>query len=177
MATIAAVFVFIVSFTIQPIRNALKPPITIGMSAEEVVKTYYNAIMDMDVEIMEDCVKKGVAKNDINEVTQLFVISRVRSGYEGTSGLVSAQDWNNGVITKLEQGEQIYGIANLVVTPSGNLTYNADYIRWYPNIPEDTDSNEILPPIKINVTDILTLEKVEDVWIIVNLERKTRKEQ
>jgi len=173
MVTIAAVFVFIVSFAIQPIRNAMEPPITTGMSAEEVVETYYKAIMDMDVEIMEDCVKKGVAKNDINEVTQLFVISRVRKGYEGTSGLVSAKDWNNGVITKLEQGEQIYGIANLVVTPSGNLTYDADYIRWYPNIPDDAYLDTVLPPIKVYVKDILTLEKEKDVWIIVNLERNT----
>ena len=174
MAIIAAAFIFIISFAIQPIRNAMEPPITTGMSAEEVVETYYNAIIDMDVEIMEDCIKKGIAKNDINEVTQLFVISRVRKGYEGTSGLVSAQDWNNGVITKLEQGEQVYGIANLVITPSGNLTYNANYIRWYPNIPDDADLNTVLPPIKVYVKDILTLEKEKDVWIIVNLERITK---
>ena len=174
VAVIVATVALIVSFSIQPIKNALEPPITTGMSAEEVVGTYYSGITNMDVEIMEDCVEKGVGKNDIQEVTQLFVISRVRSGYEGTSGLVTAQDWNDGVITKLDPGEQVYGIADLEITKSDNFTFYADYIRWYPNIPDDTDSNEILAPIKIYVKDILTLEKVKDVWIIVNLERVSK---
>lgn len=173
MAIIAAVFVFIVSFTIQPIRNAMEPPITAGMSAEEVVGTYYSGIIDMDVEIMEDCVKKGAGKGDINEVTQLFVISKVRSGYEGKSGLISAQDWNDGVITTINPGEQVYGIANLNITQSDSYVFIAEYIRWYPNIPEDTNPNEILPPIKVNITDTLTLEKVKDIWRIISLERKT----
>lgn len=174
ITAIIAALAFVVSFSIGPIQNALEPPITIGMSADEVVRTYYSAIIDMDTEIMEDCLKKGVGKNDINEVTQLFVISRVRTGYEGKSGLIPAQDWNDGVITKLEPGEQVYGIADLEITQSGNFTFNADYIRWYPNIPDDADSNEILPPIKVSVKDILTLEKVKNVWIIVSLERETR---
>ncbi len=174
IGTIIAVLVFIISFSIGPIKNALEPPITAGMSAEEVVETYYSAIIDMDVEIMEDCVDKGIGKNDINEVTQLFVISRVRSGYEGKSGLISAQDWNDGVTTKINPGEQVYGIADLEITKSDNFTFYADYIRWFPNIPEDTDSNEILLPTKILVKDTLTLEKVKDVWIITNLERVTK---
>lgn len=172
-AIIAAV-VFAVSFSIGPIQNAMEPPITAGMSAEEVVSTYYNGIIDMDVETMEDCVEKGIGKSDINEVTQLFVISRVRTGYEGKSGLISAQDWNDGVITTINPDEQVYGIADLEITKSDNFTFYADYIRWYPNIPEDTDSNEILLPTKIFVKDLLTLEKVKDVWIIVNLIRETR---
>ncbi|RKX83773.1 MAG: hypothetical protein DRP58_08175, partial [Spirochaetes bacterium] len=145
-----------------------------GMSAKEVVGTFYSAIIDMNTEIMEDCVKKGIAKNDINEVTQLFVISRVRSGYEGTSGLVTAQDWNDGIIKTLNSGEQIFGIADLVITKLINNTYTADYIKWYPNIPDNPESNEILPPLKVLVQDTITLEKVKDVWIIVNLERNTK---
>ena len=171
---ITAVLIFVVLFSIQPIRNALEPPITAGMSAEEVVGTYYSGIIDMNIEIMEDCLENGVGKADINEVTQLFVISRVRTGYEGNSGLISAQDWNDGVITTINPGEQVYGIADLEITQSDNFIFYADYVRWYPNIPEDTDSNETLLPTKILVKDTLTLEKIKDVWIIVNLERVTK---
>ncbi len=177
IAVITAALIFVISFSIQPIKNAMEPPITTGLSAEEVVETYYTGIMDMEVEIMEDCVNKGVAKSDINEVTQLFVVSKVRMGYEGKSGLVSAQDWNDGIIKKLDPGEQVYGIANLEITKSGSFTFVADYIRWYPDIPDDPESNEIMPPIKVNIKDKLTLEKVKDVWIIVNLERKTTEKQ
>ncbi len=174
IAATAAAIAFIISFSIGPIKNAMEPPITAGMSAKEVVGTFYSAIIDMNTEIMEDCVKKGIAKNDINEVTQLFVISRVRSGYEGTSGLVTAQDWNDGIIKTLNSGEQIFGIADLVITKLINNTYTADYIKWYPNIPDNPESNEILPPLKVLVQDTITLEKVKDVWIIVNLERNTK---
>ena len=174
IGAIIAVLVFIVSFSIGPIKNALEPPITAGMSAEEVVETYYSAIIDMDVEIMEDCVEKGIGKSDINEVTQLFVISRVRTGYEGKSGLISAQDWNDGLITTINQGEQVYGIADLELTNIGKSVFQADYIRWYPDISDDAESSEILPPIKVFIIDTLTLEKINDVWIINKLERETK---
>ncbi|MDA3940040.1 MAG: hypothetical protein PF693_12170 [Spirochaetia bacterium] len=174
MATIVAVFIVLISFSIGPIQNAMEPPITEGMTAKEVVETYYTGIIDMDVELMEDCIEKNAGKKDINEVTQLFVISRVRTGYEGKSGLISAQDWNDGIINNLEPGEQVYGIADLKLTIINESTYQAEYIRWYPDIPDDADSDEILPPRKIYIYDILTLEKVKDVWVIVNLERKKR---
>jgi hypothetical protein len=172
--TIAAVivsFVLIISFSIGPVKNALEPPVTVGMSPEEVVETYYRSIINMDTEIMEDCVKKGVGKSDIQEVTQLYVISKVRTGYEGTSGLISAQDWNDGVVTEINPGEQVYGIADLKLTGLENSSFQANYIRWYPNIPDDPDSRDILPPSKVYIKDLLTLEKTKDVWIIVNLER------
>lgn len=174
IGTIIAAVVLVISFAIQPIKNAMAPPVTTGMSAEEVVGTFYNAIIDMNVELMEVCVKKGVAKNDINEVTQLFVISRVRSGYEGKTGLISAQDWNDGVISTIESGEQVYGIADLNIEQSDDLNFYADYIKWYPAVRDDYESEEILPPIRIYIKDILTLEKENDVWTIVNLERTTR---
>ncbi len=177
IAAIIAVITFVVSFSIGPIKNALEPPITTGMSAEEVVSTYYNGIIDMNVEILEDCVTKGVGKNDIQEVTQLFVISRVRTGYEGKSGLISAQDWSDGVITTINPGEQVYGIANLEIIKIDESSFHADYIRWYPNIPDDADSNEVLPPVKVFVKDRLTLVKMKEVWIIVSLERETREQQ
>ena len=174
LAAAVAVLVLVISFSIQPIKNVLEPPVTTGMSAVEVVGAYYSAIIDMDVEIIEDCVDKGVGKSDIQEVTQLYVISKVRTGYEGKSGLISAQDWSDGMITKLDPGEQVYGIANLEITQSDNSLFYADYVRWFPNIPDGADSREILPPTKAYVRDILTLEKVKDVWIIINLERETR---
>lgn len=173
ITVITAVLASIISFSIGPIKNAMEPPITTGMTAEEVVETYYRGILDMDVEIMEDCIIKAAGKNDINEVTQLYVISKVRTGYEGKSGLISAQDWNDGVITTLEPGEQVYGIANLTLDKIDNSSFQANYIRWYPNIPEDAESEKILPPIKIYVKDILTLEKVKEVWVINNLTRET----
>jgi hypothetical protein len=171
---IIVIIAVVFSFTIGPVRNALEPPVTTGMSAKEVVNTYYKAIIDMNTEIMEDCLNKKVGKADITEVTQLYIISRVRTGYEGKSGLISAQDWNDGLITKINPGEQVYGIADLEVKQSSNNIFYADYIRWYPEISDDPDSVENLPPIKSYIRDIVSLEKIKDVWIIVKLERNTK---
>lgn len=176
-AVVLIVFTFVVSFSIQPIKNAMEPPYTIGMTADEVIATYYNAIIDMNIEIMEDCVNKGVGKSDIKEVTQIFVISRVRTGYEGKSGLISAQDWNDGIITVITPGEQVYGIADVEIVQLNDRTFYANYIRLYPNINNDSDSNIILPPTKTYIKDTLTLEKVKNIWIINSLERETREEE
>jgi len=174
IAVIAAVFGVVVLFSIGPIKNALKPPMTTGMSAEEVVETYYNGIIDMDVDVMEDCLEKGIGKGDINEVTQLFVISRVRTGYEGKSGFVSAQDWSDGLIKKLNEGEQIAGIADLQIIYLGDSTFRATYIRWFTETLSENNSIQNLQPKKVRYTDTLTLDKIKDVWTIVKLDRKTK---
>jgi len=170
---ILIVFIVLTLFSLGPIKNAMKPPVTLNMDATEVVNFYYQSYSDMNTEDMEDCLKKGVGKKDINETTQLYVISKVRTGYEGKSGLVSAQDWSDGTITELKEGDQIAGIANLKVTYLGNSTFQANYIRWFTESGSENDSTEISKPKKVIYTDTLTLEKIKDVWTIVKLERNT----
>jgi len=171
---ILIVFAGLTLFSLGPIKNAMKPPITLNMDAIEVVNFYYQSYSDMNVEDMEDCLQKGIGKKDINEITQMYVISKVRTGYEGKSGLVSAQDWSDGLITKLSEGEQIAGIANLNITYLGDSTFQAKYIRWFTELLTENDSTEILKPKKVIYTDILTLEKIKDIWTIVKLDRKTK---
>ncbi len=171
---ILIVFTVLTLFSLGPIKNAMKPPVTLNMDATEVVNFYYQSYSDMNTENMEDCLKKGVGKKDINETTQLYVISKVRTGYEGKSGLVSAQDWSDGMITELKEGEQIAGIANLKVTYLGDSTFQANYIRWFSEPLSENDSTGILKPKKVIYTDTLTLDKIKDVWTIVKLERNTK---
>ena len=99
------------------------------------------------------------------------VISRVRSGYEGKTGLVSAQEWNDGLITELQPGDHVFGIADLKIKSINNSTFTAEYIKWIPVISDDPDSIEIMPPEKVIVKDILTLELKKEVWIITSLDR------
>jgi len=171
---ILSILLILTLFSLGPIKNAMKPPVTLNMDATEVVNFYYQSYSDMNTENMEDCLKKGVGKKDINEATQLYVISKVRTGYEGKSGLVSAQDWSDGMITELKEGEQIAGIANLKVTYLGNSTFQANYIRWFSEALSENDSTGILKPKKVIYTDTLTLDKIKDVWTIVKLERNIK---
>ncbi|MCD6397254.1 MAG: hypothetical protein J7L71_06915 [Spirochaetaceae bacterium] len=171
---ILIVFTVLILFSLGPIKNARKPPATLNMDAIEVVNFYYQSYSDMNVEDMEDCLKKGVGKKDTNEITQMYVISKVRTGYEGKSGFVSAQDWSDGLITKLNEGENIAGIANLQITYLGDSTFQANYVRWFPETLSENNSTKILKPKKVIYTDTLTLDKIKDVWTIVKLDRKTK---
>jgi len=171
---IAIVFTIILSFSIGPIKKSLEPPVTQGMSSSQVVELYYKAYNDMDVETMEDCVKKGIGSHDINEITQMYVISKVRTGYEGKTGLISAQDWSNGLITELSEGEQIAGIANFHIKYLGNSIFRTNYVRWFTESLSENNSTEILKPKKVIYTDTLTLDKIKDVWTIIKLERNTK---
>ncbi len=174
LGIILIVFSALTLFSLGPIKNAMKPPVTVGMDPMEVVNFYYQSYSDMNIENMEDCLKKGVGKNDINEITQMYVVSKVRTGYEGKSGFVSAEDWSNGIITKLSEGEQIAGIANLHIKYLGDSLFQANYVRWFSEPLSENDSTGILKPKKVIYTDTLTLDKIKNVWTIVKLERKTK---
>ena len=115
--------------------------------------------------------QEKIGASDIREVTNLFVISRVRSGYEGKTGLISAQEWNDGLITELQPGDHVFGIADLIIKSINNSTFSAEYIKWIPVISDDLDSTEVFPPEKVIIKDILTLEQKKDVWIITSLNR------
>ncbi len=161
----------LLAFISQPVRNALEPPITLGMNAREVVETYYRGIMEMDTELMEESVKKGIGKNDINKITQLYVISKVRTGYEGKSGLISAQEWNDGLIKEINPGEQVFGIADLEIRDMGNSRFQVNYIEWNPYMEDNPDPEIIHPPVKTYVKDVITLNRENDIWQITNIER------
>ena len=174
IGVIFIIFTVLTLFSLGPIKNAMKPPSTLNMDASEVVNFYYQSYSDMNAEDMEDCLKKGIGKKDINEITQMYVISKVRTGYEGKSGFVSAQDWSDGLITKLNEGEQIAGIANLQIIYLGDSTFRATYIRWFTETLSENNSTQNLQAKKIQYTDTLTLDKIKDVWAIVKLDRKTK---
>ena len=78
----------------------------------------------------------------ISEATNLFVITRVRKGYEGSSGYLSAQQWIDQGKPKLKPGESVYGVANVHITKVGEGVYTVSYQKWQPA--QIGDSNQ--PP-------------------------------
>ena len=65
------------------IANQFKPRSTRGYSPRQVVETFYASMGELDHATMEDTVVGDAGKGVINEVVNLFVISRVAQGYEG----------------------------------------------------------------------------------------------
>jgi len=157
-----------------PIKKALEPPLTMGMTAREVVESYYNSFNTMDQELMEDAIDKTAGKGDLNEVTNFFVTSRVRMGYEGKSGIMTAQDWVDNGRSSLDYGISLYGVAEVSIQDMGSSQFRVSYEKWIPGSAEgmDMESNDPIPPEGYRVTDMVRLEQQKKGnWLIVSLER------
>jgi hypothetical protein len=160
------------------IRTRLNRPSTRGMEGIEVVESYYNAITALDHEMMEACVTGGAGKDDINLVTNFFVISRVRQAYETRIVFISPQEWrtDGGGLTD----KAVFGIDGLRLEGTdtdgadGRLAYRAGY-RFFSPVPGDTAESETLPsalPAVILRQDELVLEKDrKGLWRISEIRR------
>ncbi len=102
-------------FAYDVLSNILRPPRTVGFSPEQVVNLFYSSMNTLDHQAMEDCVKGKVGKTYIDEVTQLYVVSRMRMSVEFKSGMIDAETWYRKGRPPLRQGETLYGIAALSI--------------------------------------------------------------
>ncbi|MBF9018441.1 MULTISPECIES: hypothetical protein [unclassified Oceanispirochaeta] len=174
---IGAVVIFLGILISTPIRKSLEPPATMGMDARQVVESYYRSFNDMDQVIMEDCIEKKLGKGDIGEVTNIFVTSRVRMGYEGDSGIINAEEWVQSGRVAPGFGKSIYGVAELEINDLGSGQFRVVYEKWMPGTTQDSDISEAkpVPPYGLKVTDLLTLEEQKKGnWLIVERDRKIR---
>ncbi|HUZ17357.1 MAG TPA: hypothetical protein VMV68_03145 [Spirochaetia bacterium] len=114
------------------LSNSMKPRVTAGMTPQQVVGLFYTSMTKFDSQTMQSCVIDGAGKAQISEATNLFVVTRVRTGYEGGSGFVSAQQWIDQGKPKLKSGESVYGVAKLEMTKISNGAYTVSYEKWAP---------------------------------------------
>ncbi len=111
------------------LKNALKPRITVGMSAEQVVHLYYTSMNGLNSQAMQDCVIDGAGRQTINQVETLFVINRVREGY-GQGSFVPATLWKQEGEPPLSAGQSVFGVTGLAIHPAGPDEYLASYESW-----------------------------------------------
>ncbi len=174
IAVITGTIVILTSIISTPVKNALAPPVTMGLSAEKVVALYYSSYNNLDIEVMGDCTEKGAGKEDIREITGIFVISKVRSGYEGKSGLIRADVWLKSKQKELNGGENLYGLTDIKIRKITEDTFRAEYDKWSTEYPSDTTETEAVgTQIKTHTIDILHLKKNKKAWVIDNIIRST----
>ena len=172
---IAAVAVagVLTAFLSGPVKEALAPPETMGMSQREVVEAYYSSFETLDQELMEDCIDKKAGREDLKEIMNLFVTTRVRQGYEGSSGFMSAQEWTDLGRPLPKPGVTVYGITGCRISRLEENRYQIVYEKWYPGIPEENDKGleGVFPQgFKIRDTAVLEQQKKGN-WQIVILDR------
>jgi hypothetical protein len=183
LATLAAVIA--IGYSVAQSRAAL--PTTAGMEPIEVIGRYYNAIGELDHQMMEACVTRNAGKDDINMVANFFVISRIRQAYEFNASppVVSAQKWKE--TGALPADAQVFGVSDLQIEAihagedSAEVRYRAAYTLWLPDRePADTAPQEeaeaALLPRSLQYTDELTLIRRRDSWRISQINRSGLKE-
>jgi|GEM_PF-617984 len=127
-------------------------PTSAGMEPAEVVKSYYGAFGELNHTFMENIVMRGVGRNDITMVVNLFVINRVRMAHEfsPTPLIIPATEWKEtgGGATDLA----VFGVTDLQIeqmerireipgqrrrrarrsSPEDEVHFRVDYLFWVP---------------------------------------------
>jgi len=164
-------------------KNVLAPRKTHGFTPIEVVKTFYNSMNTLDSQIISDCVIDKAGKQEVDEVTNLFVISRVSLGYEGKTSIISAPEWDKRGRPELKPPLSVYGVLNLkieTVRPVPRPVFLVNYQKWVPvsqgENPDKTNTsvNKGRAYQGFEITDKLYLKKDRGDWVIHKIERLKR---
>lgn len=174
LAVTGAVALLVGSLVFSILSNALAPPVTVGMEPREVVELYYTSITELDHDAIEDCVTDGAGKATVTEATNLYVLSRMRLGQEGTTGFVPAQQWKDADQPDLEPQYHVYGIADLDIRKLDTAAFVATYEKWE-QATEET-RYDVLPgsnSVAYERTERLYLRKLEkhENWAIYQIDR------
>jgi len=168
------------------IENRLNLPTTKGMSPVEVIEAYYGAIGSLDHVLMEACVIGGAGKEDINLVTNYFVLSRVRQAYEmGSPTVISAQSWIDAgsPITR----SSIFGVSHFNLEMLNSPDYEREqffrvsYLLWLPISSSEPSPDAVIeedmfiPPVSHHLTDTVKLVLHRNAWRIADIQREMKR--
>ncbi|GAB4369185.1 MAG: hypothetical protein Kow009_05860 [Spirochaetales bacterium] len=163
-------------FLYDILSNALRPPRTLGMSPEEVVHLFYSSMNTLDHQAMEDCVDGKAGKSYIDEVTRLYVVSRMRMSVEMKNPMIDAETWYRKGRPAIPEGQTLYGIASLSIQQEGqdpekgedgSKQYRVQFDRWVP-LPASMEGRGRFKGFRVE--ERVTLEKEGKRWVIVEIQ-------
>ena len=165
------------------LKNVFSPRKTRGFSPIQVVEAFYDSLNKLDTITLEDCVIGDAGKQEKNEVTNLYVISRVSMGYEGKSHIIPAPAWEKAGRPELKPPNAVYGVLNLKIqriSSEPKPVFLATYEKWLPLSKEEIKGEEGREAGKnqpdrgytgYRVKDRLFLKKDRGDWVIFRIER------
>jgi hypothetical protein len=174
------------------IRARLDRPSTRGMESAAVIESYYNAITALDHEMLEACVTGGAGKDDINMVTNLYVISKVRQAYEAREIFIGPGEWRQGGGGPSERA--VFGIGDLRIRQieaetntdgSGRAVYRAEYLFFNPypdsdgvaagdTVDPSAEAEKTPPPVPAGVPrrdELILVKDKKGLWRIEEIRR------
>lgn len=92
------------------IKNLLAPPTTKDYDQEEIVAYVYRMQNELNAAELSTCTK-GTKMPQENEVTNLFVTTRVREAYEFKTVVVPADRWVAEGKPAIQEGQMVYGVS------------------------------------------------------------------
>ncbi|MBN1696844.1 MAG: hypothetical protein JW881_04965 [Spirochaetales bacterium] len=148
---------------------------TNGMSPKEVVEAYYRSINNLDPLTLGDCVVGNAGKDNVEVVTNLYVITRQRLAYEKTSFYISADEWDKKGRPELRPYTILHGVARLEISElhgEPDPAFLASYERWHTES-EDAGSPGSSAGIEyfgMKVKERLYLRLNRGDWVIFNID-------
>ncbi len=130
--SVAFAVTMVVWFATGRIKEALAPPYTAGMAAEQVIEEYYISQNELDLQKMEASLAKKVKNPAAMEVTNLFVSRQTRQAYEGITTQIDPNTWIEQGKPDLLEGTFLYGVADVRVRALDSQNYEAVSVLYSP---------------------------------------------
>jgi hypothetical protein len=173
---IAAVVIVLGAGLGSILKGVFAPRVTRGYQPQKIVETFYTSMNKLDQLTMGACVTGSAGKGEINEVTNLYVISRVSTGYEGRSNIVAADEWNKEGRPLIPSPQTLYGVTGLGIvqeTPEPSPVFLVSYEKWTPVSSDDSTSGPQTAPRYQgqSIQDKVFLKRDRGDWVIYRIDR------
>lgn len=161
------------------LSNVFAPRPTRGFDAGKVVESFYLGMNGFDHATMEACVVNGAGRQEITEATNLYVITRVTTAYEGKPNIVPADGWDRDGRPALDPLVTVYGVTGLILTQEQGEpqpVFRVDYEKWTPAGASEEDSGLTDIPKGprfegTRTTDRVFLRLDKGDWVIYRMDR------
>jgi hypothetical protein len=161
---IAVCTLLVGAFVKDRVQAYLAPPYTAGMDQSGVIRSYYGAQNDLDVEKLEDSFAHGVKSPIANEVTTLFVTRQTRQAYESKNTVINPVTWEKEGRLAIPYGSMIYGVDDVQIQDLGNNNFKVTSIFYSPDNYSEFDDDQD-PSAKIVVSDFDPTYRFKQVQI------------
>jgi hypothetical protein len=158
------------------LKGVFAPRPTRGFTPRAVAEAFYTAMNGLDHQLMQACVAGRAGRQEIDEVTTLYVTSRVTLGYEGRSTIISAAEWDRRGRPVLDPPLFVYGVTDLTLEQEmgePQPVFLAKYVKWIPVGAGDESPGkaETGAQGRMRNTDRLRLRKDRGYWVIFKIDR------
>ncbi len=182
---LAAAALVIVAFFASPfIKRSFEPDITEGMKPTEVINLFYESHNTLDHEVMAECTTSSIGNSHINQVTTLFVISRIRQGVEMKDVFTPAPEWLEAGRPELKDASFVFGVTEIEISSTAKeQVYRASYIKWstLPPKAEELTSEEEQARVSstgkvraFRITEIVAMTETSSGWKIGSIEEQNK---